>query len=333
MIDLCLKIATEAHRGQKDLDGNPVILHPLTVGLMGKNADEQCVGFLHDVVEDTDYTFDDLLRQGVPPHIVDALRLLTHDAGTDYLDYVRRIAQSGNQLAIAVKLNDLHHNLKRGRERGYTRLIEKHEAALREFNLPVMMYIHGFRSGANGSKRDELQQYFDGRYRVIAPEVDADPDKSLAIINEMIKCEQPKIIVGTSLGGWMTLMCDSGDAQLVVVNPSTDPQHTLSRWIGQDLPYFCERLDGVQTYMLTQQVLHKYAGYDIVKNIQEKSGRLHALCSSADELIGDIHIRTLQPLLPTDRLTIVDDFGHRCSGPGMGHLFHILDTISSRWHK
>ena len=134
-VDLCLKIATEAHRGQKDLDGNAAILHPLTVGLMGKTTDEQCVGFLHDVVEDTEYTFDDLLVMGVPIHIVDALRLLTHEDGTDYLEYVRRIALSGNELAIAVKLNDLRHNLKRGREKGYTRLVEKHEAALKELGV------------------------------------------------------------------------------------------------------------------------------------------------------------------------------------------------------
>lgn len=329
MIDLCLKIATEAHCGQKDLDGNPVILHPLTVGLMGKNTDEQCAGFLHDVVEDTDYTFDDLLMLGVPTHIVDALRLLTHEEGTDYLRYVRRIACSGNQLAIAVKLNDLQHNLNRGRERGYTRLVKKHEAALREFNLPVMMYIHGFRSGANGSKRRELQEHFEGRYRVIAPEVDADPEKSLALINEIIAREHPEVIVGTSLGGWMTLMCDSGDARLVVVNPSPYPRQTLARWVGQELPYFCERLDGKQTYTLTQEVLDKYAAYDIVKNIKDKSNRLHVLCSSADELIGDIHIRTLQPLLSSERLTITDDFGHRCSGSGMTHLYRILDNITN----
>lgn len=133
MVDLCLKIATEAHRGQKGLDGNPVILHPLTVGLMGKNEDEQCAGFLHDVVEDTDYTFDGLLGMGVSKHIVDAMRLLTHEKGIDYLDYVERIANSANQLAITTKINDLKHNLKRGRKKGYTRLVEKHEAALRLF--------------------------------------------------------------------------------------------------------------------------------------------------------------------------------------------------------
>lgn len=196
--------------------------------------------------------------------------------------------------------------------------------------LPVMMYIHGFRSGANGSKREQLQEHFDGRYRVIAPEVDADPEKSLAAINEIIAHEKPDIIVGTSLGGWMTLMCESGGAQLVVVNPSLYPQRTLSKWIGQELPYFCERLDGIQTYTLTQDVLDKYGDYDIVKIINEKTSRLHALCSSNDELIGDIHIRTLQPLLSADRLTITNDFGHRCSGPGMTHLFQILDKILLR---
>lgn len=192
------------------------------------------------------------------------------------------------------------------------------------------MYIHGFRSGANGSKREQLLEHFAGRYRVIAPEVDADPDKSLAKLNKIIAEEKPDIIVGTSLGGWMTLMCDSSDARLVVVNPSIHPEQTLSRWVGQELPYFCERLDGVQTYTLTQEVLDKYKFYDIDSAVRAKSGRIMALCSTADELIGEIHVHTLSPLLPTDRLMVVDDFGHRCSGPGMTHLFEILDALPSK---
>lgn len=195
--------------------------------------------------------------------------------------------------------------------------------------LPVLMYIHGFRSGANGSKREQLQEHFAGRYRVIAPEVDADPDKSLAKLNKIIAEEKPEIIVGTSLGGWMALMCDSGDARLVVVNPSTHPARTLSRWVGEELPYFCPRLDGIQTYTLTREVLDKYKPYDIENAITAKSDRIYALCSTADELIGDVHIKTLKPLLPPDRLMIVDDFGHRCSGMGMTHLFAILESLSS----
>lgn len=191
---------------------------------------------------------------------------------------------------------------------------------------PVMMYVHGFRSGANGSKREQLQKHFEGRYRVIAPEVDADPEKSLAILNEIIAEEKPEVIVGTSLGGWMTLMCDSGDAWLVVVNPCMYPGKALAQWVGEELPYFCERLDGVQTYTLTQEVLDKYKGYDIESAVKEKAERIQALCSTADELLSDDHIRALQPLLPSDRLMIVDDFGHRCSGKGMEHLYELLEA-------
>lgn len=190
------------------------------------------------------------------------------------------------------------------------------------------MYIHGFRSGANGSKREELQKHFGDRYRVIAPEVDADPEKSLAIINETISRERPEIIIGTSLGGWMAVMCDSNDAEVVIVNPSVLPPETLQQWVGQELPYFCPRLDGIQTYTLKQEILDKYRNYDFKATLRTKKDRVQALCSSNDELIGDIHIRALQPILDPEHLTIVDDFGHRCSGPGMTHLFTILDKIS-----
>ena len=105
----------KAHKGQRDLDGNPVILHPLTVALKGNNESEIVAGLLHDVVEDTDWTFDDLLKAGIKPEVVDALRLLTHSKDEPYLDYVQRIVDSHNPTAINVKCNDLEHNLDRGR--------------------------------------------------------------------------------------------------------------------------------------------------------------------------------------------------------------------------
>lgn len=193
--------------------------------------------------------------------------------------------------------------------------------------LPVMMYIHGFRSGANGSKRRQLAERFDGKFRVIAPEVDADPEKSLAKLNEIISREKPSIIIGTSLGGWMTAMCDSLDAELLIVNPSTKPQETLGKWEGQELPYFSQRLDGIQTYTLTREVLDKYKTYDFAEEVKKKVNRLHALCSTTDELLSDSHIKVLQPILPEDHLTVVDDFGHRCDGNGMAHLFKILEDL------
>lgn len=193
--------------------------------------------------------------------------------------------------------------------------------------LPVMMYVHGFMSGANGAKQKQLQDHFEGRYRVIAPELDADPDKSLAILNEIIERERPEIIIGTSLGGWMTLMCDSNDAKLVIVNPSTEPQITLARWLEEPQEYFCKRLDGVQTYTLTQEVLGKYMKFDTLGEVKKKLNRLYSLCSTQDELIGTRHIDMLQPIMDTEHLMIVDDFGHQCRDAGMAHLFDILETI------
>ncbi len=131
VVEKCIKIAVEAHAGQRDRDGNAVILHPLIVGSMGQTDAEKCVGFLHDVVEDTDVTFDDLRREGVPDEVVEALQLCTHHDGQDYYDYVQRIIDSGNMTAIHVKRNDLLHNLARGRAFGYPKLIEKHGKALK----------------------------------------------------------------------------------------------------------------------------------------------------------------------------------------------------------
>ena len=129
-IEDALRLAVEAHDGQKDLDGKPVIMHPMAVGLAGRNREEIIAGLLHDVVEDTGFTFEDLLVRGVDEPIVEALRLLTHTKDMPYEDYVKRIAQSGNDIAIHVKYNDLCHNLKRGRTGGYWNIVAKHEKAL-----------------------------------------------------------------------------------------------------------------------------------------------------------------------------------------------------------
>ena len=95
-----------------------------------KIAMEACVGFLHDVVEDTDWTFDDLRNEGVPEEVIEALQLCTHNESKDYYEYVQQIIDSGNLTAIHVKLNDLRHNIARGKAFGYADLVAKHEKAL-----------------------------------------------------------------------------------------------------------------------------------------------------------------------------------------------------------
>jgi len=129
-------LAVEAHRGAVTFEGIPVIYHPLTVGLMGRDDRERAVGFLHDTLEDTDMTAQRLLDAGVDPTVVEAVELLTKPKEMDYYDYVQRIIDSGNRLAQAVKLNDLTHNLQRGHAAGKDaqHLVEKHQRALDMFH-------------------------------------------------------------------------------------------------------------------------------------------------------------------------------------------------------
>ncbi len=129
-IEKCIRIALDALEGERDRDGNALILHSLIVGSMGQTDEEKCVGFLHDVVEDTKWTFDDLSDEEVPEKIIEALKLCTHKENMDYYDYVQRIIDSGNMTAIHVKQNDLRHNLARGHAFGYPNLIAKHQKAL-----------------------------------------------------------------------------------------------------------------------------------------------------------------------------------------------------------
>ena len=104
------EIARTAHAGQTDKAGVDYINHPATVAAsVGENFSAVIVALLHDVVEDTEKTFDELRRE-VP--LTDeefaALKLLTHDEKISYFDYVRRIAT--NKLAARVKIADLRHN-------------------------------------------------------------------------------------------------------------------------------------------------------------------------------------------------------------------------------
>lgn len=102
-IEETLQIALEAHTGQKDLDGNPAILHPLAVGLMGRTDAEIKAGFLHDVVEDSSITLEDLKNRGLEDDVLTALALLSHDKEkVGYFEYVKNIIASGNVTATTI---------------------------------------------------------------------------------------------------------------------------------------------------------------------------------------------------------------------------------------
>ena len=100
--------AYDAHRGQYDKSGLPYITHPLHVAESMETEDECVVALLHDVLEDTDTTIEDLAQIGISDRQITALKLLCHDDSVPYLDYVQEIR--ADPTARTVKLADLHHN-------------------------------------------------------------------------------------------------------------------------------------------------------------------------------------------------------------------------------
>ena len=103
-----LVISFNAHKYQTDKSGMPYVYHPFHLAEQMDDEYSTCVALLHDVVEDTDITLDDLKNNGFPAEVTDAIAMMTHDDAVDYLDYVR--AMKDNAIARKVKLADLAHN-------------------------------------------------------------------------------------------------------------------------------------------------------------------------------------------------------------------------------
>ena len=103
-----MKLCYEAHAGQTDKSGLPYVHHPLHLAEQMDDEDSTVTALLHDVVEDTLYSFEDLEGMGFGDKVIEALKLLTHDPAVPYMDYVRKIGT--NPLATKVKLADLAHN-------------------------------------------------------------------------------------------------------------------------------------------------------------------------------------------------------------------------------
>ena len=131
-LERAIEIATEAHRGQFDKAGNDYIGHPLRVMAAGKTTEEKIVGVLHDVVEDTGWTFERLATEGFSAEVIEALRCVTKLSENEPYDkFIARVKE--NPLAVAVKLNDLSDNmdisrLKELTEKDFKRLQKYHRA-------------------------------------------------------------------------------------------------------------------------------------------------------------------------------------------------------------
>lgn len=108
-LNVAIRIANDAHAGQKDKAGQPYILHPLRVMLRLAAEDEQVVAVLHDVLEDTTVSSANLAEQGIPARLIASVEVLSKRSGEDYGQYLARVKR--DPLARAVKLADLEDNL------------------------------------------------------------------------------------------------------------------------------------------------------------------------------------------------------------------------------
>ena len=133
ILDRAKEIAKAAHEGQVDKAGKPYIEHPMRVMKMGKTVEEKIAGVLHDVVEDSEWTFEMLEKEGIPKDVMDALRCVTKlSEDEDYDHFIARVKT--NPLAVKVKLNDLKDNM------DITRLEEVTEKDLARLNKYIRAY-------------------------------------------------------------------------------------------------------------------------------------------------------------------------------------------------
>ena len=142
-----IEIMRKAHEGQIDKSGRPYYLHPLRVAMRLANctAEERHAALLHDVVEDTLVTLDDLQAMGYSDEVIALVDLLTRrkPAGESHNQYIERLVKSGNAKALRVKLADLYDNMSPARTRNlsrqdhgmkhrFARDVERVQAALNE---------------------------------------------------------------------------------------------------------------------------------------------------------------------------------------------------------
>lgn len=98
----------DSHKDQVDKTGLPYVFHPFHLAEQMDDEISTVCALLHDVVEDTDTTFDELSEMGFPNEVIDVLKLLTHAPEEEYMEYVEKISE--NPTATKVKIADLMHN-------------------------------------------------------------------------------------------------------------------------------------------------------------------------------------------------------------------------------
>ncbi|MBT4597512.1 GTP pyrophosphokinase [bacterium] len=136
-LEKAIKIALEAHENQLDKGGKTYILHPLRLMIQMPTEELQIIAVLHDVVEDSHYTFEHLIKEGFDVKLIEALQALTKKENERYGDFIKRVQE--NSLATKVKIVDLKDNSNLDRIQNPTKddleRVEKYKKAIEFLQL------------------------------------------------------------------------------------------------------------------------------------------------------------------------------------------------------
>ena len=189
-------------------------------------------------------------------------------------------------------------------------------------------------SGANSMTVDRLDLKYGYIFEFVVPELNGDIDHSISIVNDFIAKENPRMIIGSSLGGFYALVCDSGNIPVLVVNPCVNPYVHMQQYLDKDLEYHCKRKDGEVTYRLTQEVLEHFKKYDVVSAIKSKGNNLWALLCTNDEVLGISHLDLFEKVREEEEregnekvFISTANFGHRAFPWGISPIDNLIYAI------
>ena len=136
MTKKAMQICFDAHKDQKDKSGLPYVFHPFHLAEQMPDELTTTVALLHDVIEDSDFSFEYLQNAGFPQEVLDAVTLLTHDPSVPYMGYVA--ALKSNRIAREVKLADLRHNSDPNR---LNEITDKDRARIEKYRKAIAMLL------------------------------------------------------------------------------------------------------------------------------------------------------------------------------------------------
>ena len=191
---------------------------------------------------------------------------------------------------------------------------------------PYALYIHGFASGANSGTMASLSRTFP-QYEWIGPDVSHNPYEALAVVQEWAEVFRPELIMGTSMGGFLTLFADTPWATKLTVNPVWNMETTLRKIGYGKHPYHCPREDGATECMIDEALVRSYIQFKQEKPILLGKRNL-AVFSTNDEFVGKEPSKKNTAIIASAGFEVIwnDRMGHRLNDKAAKSIANTLNT-------